>query len=44
MDMFSRTFNTGYWTNAWNIKAALESSSTKGPVYKPQVHTWELYD
>ena len=45
MDMFSRTFNTGYWTNDWNIKAALETNpSTKANVYKPQIHTWELYD
>jgi len=43
--MFSRTFNTGYWTNAWNIKEALENNpATKGPAYRPQVHTWELYD
>lgn len=43
--MFSRTFNTGYWTNAMNIKSALEASpASLGTVFKPQVHTWELYD
>ena len=41
--MFSRTFDTRYWTNAVNVAKAM-AKANKGVGPKLQVHTYELYD
>jgi len=42
MNLFSRTFDKIFYSNAWQIYQGLLEKDPKTPA--PKINTWELYD